>query len=214
MDKANQALADLPGKIEDTISDLKKKFEALLGKVDTPDVDPECPEFDPDKAIAKVKKVVQPALASIMPLQSVAGSIPVIGDLAGLFAEASKAKAPASDMSAEDIKKAVPAKPEIPLAIKNSIDALIDTIKTVCITLPMMLINLIFMMINVIYSKLKIITSVIPLGGMFPLSLVGTAITAVPKIMMFIQQAPAMIKDMVMGMVKDKIAEAQALGIS
>lgn len=187
IDKAKQAIADLPGKIEDKISELKKKFEAFLGKIDTSDVDPERLEFDPDKAIAKVKKVVQPALASVKPLEAVAGKVPIIGDLVVLFAEASAAKAPASDMTKEEIKKAVPTKPEIPPAIKNSIDALIDTIKTVCMTLPMTLINLIFMMINVIYSKLKIITSIIPLGGMFPLSLVGTAMSSVPKIMTFIQ---------------------------
>lgn len=79
--------------------------------------------------------------------------------------------------------------------------------------LPTILINLIFMMINVIYSKLKIITSVIPLGGMFPLSLIDSAMTAVPIIMEFIMCGPSIIQDMIIGIVKKKIAEMQACAI-
>jgi hypothetical protein len=65
----------------------------------------------------------------------------------------------------------------------TKVNKIYDDIMVFCISLPTILVNLIFAMIDVIYSKLKIITSVIPLGGMFPLSLLPSAIDAGPKIL-------------------------------
>ena len=48
----------MPGKIEDTVNDLKKKFEALLGKVDTPKTDPSSPDFDVNELTGKLNGIV------------------------------------------------------------------------------------------------------------------------------------------------------------
>jgi hypothetical protein len=80
-------------------------------------------------------------------------------------------------------------------------------------TLPTLLIQVIFAMIDVIYSKLKIITSVIPLGGMFPLSLVSAAITATPKILQLIKVLPGMMYDLLKGVIMDKLWESMAMAI-
>lgn len=82
-----------------------------------------------------------------------------------------------------------------------------------CMTLPTLLIQVIFAMIDVIYSKLKIITSVIPLGGMFPLSLVSAAITATPKILQLIKVLPGMMYDLLKGVIMDKLWESMAMAI-
>ena len=66
-------------------------------------------------------------------------------------------------------------------------------------------------MLDMIYSKLKIIMSVIPLGNLFPLSLVPAAITASTKIVPLIMTLPGMIFDLVVGILKDKLWEALAL---
>ena len=78
-------------------------------------------------------------------------------------------------------------------------------------TLPTLLIQVILAMIDVIYSKLKIITSIIPLGGMFPLSLLPAAIDSAPKILTLMKTLPGMMKDCVVGLIKDKLWESMAL---
>ena len=75
----------------------------------------------------------------------------------------------------------------------------------------MILINLIFAMIDVIYSKLKIITSIIPLGGMFPLTLIDAAISAWPLFQQLIFQLPSLITNAIKGVIQDKLAEAAML---
>ena len=212
IDNATQALADIPGKIEDTINDIKETFEKLLGRVKTPTTDPDSLDFDFNAAMGKVKQLLDPLISVVKPIEAVVGKVPIIGDLASAMTTMSSQAAPQSGLSKEDIKAMVPAKPEIPPALKVALEKLLDTIQALCIQLPMLLINLIFEMINVIYSKLQIITSVIPLGSFFPLSLVPSAIQAAPKIKDFVTNAPGEIKNMVEGLLKDKMAEAQAAG--
>ena len=69
-------------------------------------------------------------------------------------------------------------------------------------------------MLDLIYSKLKIIMSIIPLGNLFPLSLVPAAITATPKILKLIMVLPGMIGDLLWGILKDKFWEAMALAFT
>ena len=116
-------------------------------------------------------------------------------------------------MTKEEILAKVPDPPEMPASLSKELVKIGDNILAICMQLPLMLINLIFAMIDVIYSKLKIITSVIPLGNFFPLSLIPSAIAAVPKVKDFITNAPGEVKKMVEGVARQKMAEASALGV-
>lgn len=114
-------------------------------------------------------------------------------------------------LSKEELKKLLPKKPELDSQLMDKLKKIGEDILLFCMTLPTILIQVIFAMIDVIWSKLKIITSVIPLGGMFPLSLLPAAIDATPKILKLIKVLPGMVVDCVKGLLMDKLWEAMAL---
>jgi len=149
----------------------------------------------------------------LQPLSLVAGKLPIISDLASIFTAIGN-QSTTRMLSKEELKKLIPSIPEMPSALFNEIGKIQMNIVSLCIQIPMILINLIFAMINVIYSKLKIITSVIPLGSFFPLSLIPNAINAVPKAVDFIKNTPGEIYKLIEGTIKQKIAEAQAFGVT
>ena len=101
----------------------------------------------------------------------------------------------------------------MPEGLKQKANGLVQNVRDIIPALPMVMINLILAMINVIYSKLKIITSIIPLGSLYPLNLIPTAITATPMIMSMMYTLPGYVQSMVEGMVRQKIAEAMAMKI-
>lgn len=107
--------------------------------------------------------------------------------------------------------KILPKKPELDPTLKDKALGIMSDVTLFVMTLPTLLIQVIFAMIDVIYSKLKIITSVIPLGGMFPLSLLPAAIDSTPKILTLMKTLPGMLWDCVVGLIKDKLWEAMAL---
>ena len=41
----------------------------------------EVPDFDPDKILNDIKKIVDPVLNALSPVESVVGKIPVVGDI-------------------------------------------------------------------------------------------------------------------------------------
>ena len=210
----NQTLSTIPDKIEDICIDIRKKLDILLGKVELPTTDPDSFEFDVKAVIAPLQSaIVTPLMTIFQPLAVVAGKIPILGDLAGIFTTVTNESQP-KVLTKEDIKKMIPSVPELPTSLLKEVGKIQTNIISLCIQIPLILINLIFAMINVIYSKLKIITSVIPLGSFFPLTLLPNAITAVPKAIDFIKNAPGEIYKLIEGMLKQKIAEAQALGVS
>jgi hypothetical protein len=173
---------------------------------------PEFPEFDVNKLIGILKTFLDPVLATTKPLTAVVGNIPIIGDIIPLLTGASGG---GSSLTKEELKKFIEQykKPEIPSDLMTKVNKIYDDIMVFCISLPTILVNLIFAMIDVIYSKLNIITSVIPLGGMFPLSLISAAITAGPKILQLVKVMPGMVYDCILGILKDKWAECMALGM-
>ena len=211
-DIVNQKLSEIPLMIEEKIDTLKNVLDALLGKLLGAMYQPELPDFDINALIGMLKSFLDPVLMATKPLTAVVGNIPIIGDIIPLLTSASGG---GSSLSKEDLKKFIEQfkKPEIPSDLMTKVNKIYDDIMVFCITLPTILVNLIFAMIDVIYSKLKIITSVIPLGGMFPLSLLPSAIDAGPKILQLIKVMPGMVYDCVIGILKDKWAECMALGM-
>lgn len=115
-------------------------------------------------------------------------------------------------MTKDELKNLVKEQmPPIPEGLKEKAQGVEQDVWSLIQTIPMILINVIFAMINVIYSKLKIITSIIPLGSMFPLNLISTAITATPKLMQLMWTLPGYMTSIVEGTIKRKMAEAMAL---
>ncbi len=181
-DDISEKLAELPMKIEEEIERIRKQLDGFLGKAIDEISDPNDTKFDLDILIAKIKKLIDPVMACISPLESVGGKLPILGSLTGILTSFAK---PGDDsgLTKEDIKKLVgEMKPEIPQKTLDDILLIKDDIVAMCMQMPLLLILVIFRMIDVIYSKLKIITSIIPLGSFFPLTLVGSAIDATPKI--------------------------------
>ena len=119
--KLQQALADIPAKIEEKIDEIKKQFEKLLGKIYSEITDPKSPKFDVNAIMAKIKKLLTPLLSTTAPIASVAGKIPIIGDILKMLITMSAQAKPSSGLTEEDIKKAVPSLPEIPPAIMKTI---------------------------------------------------------------------------------------------
>ena len=197
--------------IEEKIDKVKTTLDTLLGKLTLPMYQPNLPEFDVNALIALIKSFLNPVISATMPLTAVLGKIPILGDIIGLLAVLQSGSGAATSLSKEDIMKLVPKKPELDPTLLDKLKAIGDDVMMFCMTLPTLLIQVIFAMIDAIYSKLKIITSIIPLGGMFPLNLVPAAITATPKILSLIKVLPGMMLDLAKGIIMDKLQEAMAL---
>lgn len=214
IDKANQAIADLPGKIEDVIKQFNETLKTLLGRVPDPSLDPDSPDFDINALIGQLTSKLTPLMSSAAPLASVTGPIPVVGDLSKMLPVLSQSAQPTPGVSSDDVKKLVPNKPEVPPALNAQLDKLQINIMCACMQLPIIFIIAICNMVNVIYSKLKIITSVIPLGSLYPLNLVDTAMTAAPLAKDLMTNMPGLMYDIGSGLIKQKMAEVQAMGCS
>ena len=146
------------------------------------------------------------------PLQALIGQVPIFGGMLQLLTVAKSSSKPMTPMTKEQMKNLVKEQmPPIPDGLKEKAQGIGQDVWSLIQTLPMILINVIFAMINVIWSKLKIITSIIPLGSMFPLNLIPTAITATPKLMQLMWTLPGYMTSIVEGTIKRKIAEAMAL---
>ena len=213
IDKANQALADLPGQIEDKIKELRDTIDSILGKAMSGAMDPEAPDFDPNAVLGKIKAAVNPVMGAISPVESVVGKVPLIGDLIGNLTSLASNSAPTT-LSKEEIKKLVPNKPDIPPALLKAVDDIQEAVQSFCTQLPILLIDVIFQMLGAIYDMFDQIVGVIGVPPpIFPFSLVKQMPTLMPKVKKLVTELPSEIKTMVIGIAKDKMAEAQALAV-
>ena len=214
IDKANQALADLPGKIEETIDDFKKAIEDMLNASMPPAADPNSYDFDVDAVLGKLKGVLNPVTSAISPVEQVVGKVPVLGDLMSALTSVTSQSGPATSLSKEDLKKLVPEPPEIPPALMAKIKAVKDDLIMFSIQLPTILIDVIFQMLSSIYDMIDMIAGIIGVPPMiFPFSLIKALPPLMPKIKTLVTQMPTIVEDAIKGVVKQKMAEAQALSI-
>lgn len=214
IDKANQALADLPGKIEETIDDFKKAIEDMLNASMPPAADPNSYDFDVDAVLGKLKGVLNPVTSAISPVEQVVGKVPVLGDLMSALTAVTSQSGPTTSLSKEDIKKMVPEPPEIPPALMAKIKAIKDDLIMFSIQLPTLLIDVIFQMLSSVFDMINMIAGVIGVPPMiFPFSLIKALPPLMPKIKTLVTQMPTIVEDTIKGVVKQKMAEAQALSI-
>lgn len=215
-DAIRRKLSDVPLKIDETIDSVQEILNFLLGLgIVPPFMNPASPEFDVGVIIAKIKALLDPVIAATSPLSAAVGKIPLIGDLMQILTTLSGGSSSTKMLSREEVEKILgKIKPEPPTWIIEKGKQVFQDVMTLLSTLPMILINLIFSMLDVIYSKLSIITSVIPLGNLFPLSLIPSAIEAYPQIVKLVKGLPKYMNALITGIIKDAFAQVGALMIS
>lgn len=210
-DDANQQLAQLPQKIEEKLDNFEKTLKSLMNMDTSDKKNPSSPEFDLDVKLGDLKKILDPLIATISPIETVVGKVPVIGDLMSAIKDLTS-DGDNGGLSKEEIKKLVPNKPEVPQSLMTKIDSTVATVQAFCMQLPMLLINVIFKMLGAIYDMFDQIVGVIGVPPpIFPFNLVKQCPTAAEKAKEFISTAPMQIKDIAMGALKEKFAAAQAL---
>jgi hypothetical protein len=142
-EKISQKIAEVPITIEEKIEGIKDSLDKLLGRYLDPLMNPNSPEFDLELLIAKMKAIVDPLLASISPIESLAGKIPIIGEITSIMSILS-ASSGGGKLSKEELKKLIPKKPEIPTKVLEDAKGILYAIMSIAQQLPMVMINVIF----------------------------------------------------------------------
>ena len=112
-DKISQELANIPVKIEEKIDKAKEMLDVLLGKILSPLLNPDLPDFDVNALIGIIKSFLNPVISTTMPLTAILGKIPILGDLIGLLNLLRKGSYK-SNISLDELRKKFPKKPELP----------------------------------------------------------------------------------------------------
>lgn len=201
-------LAQIPLSIEDKMQEIKDVLDELLGRKLDKLIDPDSPDFDLDVLLERIQALIDPLLASVGPIESVGGSIPILGDLAGMFSMMSQSSANRK-LTKEQIKKLLPGKPALPDKQIGVVKGIFDDVLAVAMTMPMILINVIFKMIEVITGLLKQLGLPLP----FPLNLIPNVFTIFPLMWKFMTKVPVLVYAAAKGLLVDKLSEAMALSI-
>lgn len=160
-----------------------------------------------------MQAIIDPLLAAVGPIESVGGSIPILGDLAGIFSMMSSSSG-GKKLTKEQIKKLVPKLPSLPSNLGDVVKGIFDDVCIAGQMMPLILINVIFQMLDTIVGMFnqiarKIGVPIIPSR----LSLIPSCIDAVPLIWDFMTKVPVLMYASVKGLLIDKLAEAMALAV-
>ena len=213
-DSINRNLAQIPFKLEDKLKEVKTTLELLMGKQISPAVDPDSHEFDPEAVVGSMKTAIAPLMSLTNPLVPLVGKVPVLGDLMKISQTlAAAGQGNASGLSKKELAEMFPKMPDIPTKWLMTAGQTLLTIMEFMLTVPLILINSSFAMVNVVYSKLKIVSSVVPLGNLYPLSLVPAICKGLPQTQTFFKLFGSMMWDLLVGVMKKQVMEMLALGI-
>ncbi len=206
-------LADIPLSIEEKIQGVKDTLDAILGRKLDAALNPELPSFNLEVILAKMQAIIDPLLAAVGPIESVGGSIPILGDLAGMFGILSSGSG-GKKLTKEQIKKLVPKLPSLPDNLSDVVKGIFDDICIAGQMMPMILINVIFQMLDTIVGMFNQIAGIIGVPPIpFPLSLIPQCIEAIPLMWDFMIKVPVLMGASVKGLLIDKLAEAMALAV-
>lgn len=142
-------LADIPLSIEEKIQGIKDTLDAILGRKLDAALNPELPSFNLEVILAKMQAIIDPLLAAVGPIESVGGSIPILGDLAGIFSMMSSSSG-GKKLTKEQIKKLVPKLPSLPNNLEDVVKGIFDDVCIAGQMMPLILINVIFQMLDTI----------------------------------------------------------------
>lgn len=213
-DKVNQAIAEIPLKVEDKMNQIKNILDMILGIALPPLEDPEDMNFDVNAIIGKAMAVINPVLNGIAPIESLVGKVPILGDLAGIFSMISAMNSTNSDAKDTFMERFGNMMPDIPDNVLDTVKNILDDIWNFCIQLPMIMIDVIFQMIEVIIGMFEQIAGMIGVPEIpYPLSLIPTCISLTPKIKLLIKRLPKYVWAALKGTLKQKYAEIMSLSI-
>lgn len=110
----------IPQMIEDDLDMFNNTLKWLMNYNVDPQVDVFSSEFDIDVALAEFKKLLDPLIGSISPIESIVGKVPLIGDILGLLLKLT-ANTDNGGLTKDEIKKLLPNKPEVPTTLVNKV---------------------------------------------------------------------------------------------
>lgn len=223
-DKANKELAKIPQKIEEALDDAIEAMEKALGwqpKVKKVTIikkngeKKEVPDFDPDEVLKDIKKIIDPVLDALSPVESVVGKIPVVGDIISVLTKLGTQEFPGeSEISMKDIRELVPTPPDFPPSIMQKAKLLLQLVQQFLMMLPIILIDVIFQMLCAIYDMFDQIVGILGVPPpIFPFNLVKQMPTLMPKVKTLMQQLPTQVDTLVVEKLKQKYQVAMALQI-
>lgn len=205
-DKVTQKLAAIP---ENTIDNLNKAMQKLMkiinGWEDTSD-----PDFDPDKVIGDIEKLLNPV---VNPLSGVVTScglpkIPGLSDITTLLTKLSSMKSSGPKKPGKN--------PEIPPQLLQTLQDLLAAITSLCTTLPMVCVNILFNTVDLILS------TGIPVVGLNFYSIIGMVpfvkeipqlVKLAPKISELVTNVPGKLNTAVIGKLKQQLKMITDLAI-
>jgi len=208
IDKANQELSNLPLKIDEKLTEIKKILDGLVGNfiVDPTDVD-----IDLDTVVKQIEATIKPVVDSTSQLQSVGGKIPGLEQIGMMLKMVGSDNKPSTPLTKEQIKKLCPKPPSLPPDTMEKVKGIQMDIMQICSMFPMIYINLILKALDLIMGKLTIITKVIPLGGMFPLNVVPSALRSGSSVMKLMMSLSTNSYSLIKAVVMRKLQECAAL---
>ena len=216
LDGIKQKIAKTVMKIEETIADIRKKLDSILGlDFSGKSVNPESFDFDINSLLGKMTALLDPITGALSPFAAAGiGNVPILGDLAGIFSILGQ-PTDTGGLTKEQIKKLIgDFKPQISEKVKGDMDGIVTDIGIMFQTLNMFLFKIIFYFFKQVCSLFKIVQSLIPLGPLGNLiSLVTQAPSLVDTIMDAAQKVPKQMLEAVKGKIKDQLAAAMALAV-
>lgn len=211
INKANQQLAKVPEELIESLQEIIKKLMNVICSWESP----ADPNFDPDKVIADLKKMLDPAVEMVVKLVSDVGmpEIPGLKDISELLAKLSSMKKPNPPTESMKLKLK---KPDIPSEWKQTLLDLRAAVTALAITLPLIFINFLVNAVN------EILGVKIPVVGLSLWSLLSAVpyvkqipdlITLVPKTIELIPNFPTKIKSATEGKIREQVQAIQDLSI-
>lgn len=195
LDKLSQSLAKIPEKAIKNLNEAIYKLMKIINGYEQPDD----PEFDPAKIIAKIKSLLKPVVSALSSLP-----VPKIPGLSNISKLLDALTYMISSTSDNDTKSSIKKpKAEYPPNLKATLLDLLSAIQSLCTTLPLVLINLIFQMLDVIVGLFNDIAGVIGVPSIpYPLNLIPNCISMMPDIMNFALQVPGKLMNTIDGTLK------------
>lgn len=113
----------------------------------------EVPDFDPDKILKDIEKIIDPVMNMMSPVESVVGKIPVIGDIVPVLTKFGTQEFPGeNEISMKDVRALVPNPPDFPPSLMQKAKRLLQLVQQFLMMLPIILIDVIFKMLTAIYD--------------------------------------------------------------
>ena len=145
-----------------------------------------------------IKSMIDPMMSIALPIEGIAGKIPLLGDLIPLLTQMSTDSSGETDISEEELYKLIPTAPDIPPSVIEKAEKIVKLIGQVIQYLPIFLIDAIVQMLQAIKSMFDQIVGIIGVPPMiYPFTLVDSLAALVPKVKQLILTTPPEIEELI-----------------